>query len=604
LTSPRSAAARTQESVKARKVSIVICRLILPALLVCSSCYGTPRYLSPGDAGYSDRGNDGAPPSDGVVPGDAPKDAGADDRLAPAMCVDGGACPPQTVCGPSNLCVDCSAITSVLPATPSLLRPMRGAYTGSLHAPAAMRTLRPTFTWAAVQPTCGPTTYELEADDSCLPGALDTCAFDSPELNVTGLSTTSYSPPNALKVSSAVPVGAMYSWRVRACDASLRCSAWSEVRYLYVGRVREDINGDGYGDLLAPVKAQDTMETSVEAYLGSSQFDVDGATTNITFGTYVFVGDVNGDGFGDICGVTAYTPSNGAVPTILFGGPDLANLSTLPLTKTAGGPSTQLDVKAAGDFNGDGFADLIIQWAYLDSTPQTQLRVFFGGTTIANTPDLTIPGPYVDFFTLQDSGRVGDVNGDGYEDIALVAATSTDAVVQIFAGGQTPSIVSSVDLTIPSVGGRISPAGDTDGDGFDEALLVQEGMGYSLYKGGNPLPTMMFKTWTDASANSGIGAFDIDNDGLSDFVIGRTGPTPTLYRGGLTPTLVPSGLSTLDASLLMTFSDHDGDGRPDFVGGNQMATVEWAGSDGTTNPRSVHLVVLDSNLVLLGYAVP
>ena len=24
-----------------------------------------------------------------------------------------------------------------------------------------------------------------------------------------------------------------------------------EVRYLHVGRVREDINGDGYGDLLA-----------------------------------------------------------------------------------------------------------------------------------------------------------------------------------------------------------------------------------------------------------------------------------------------------------------------------------------------------------------
>jgi hypothetical protein len=31
------------------------------------------------------------------------------------------------------------------------------------------------------------------------------------------------------------------------------------------------------------------------------------------------------------------------------------------LTKTAGGPSTMMQVGSAGDFNGDGFADLIVQ---------------------------------------------------------------------------------------------------------------------------------------------------------------------------------------------------------------------------------------------------
>src|SRR5262249_27529401 len=137
------------------------------------------------------------------------------------------------------------------PAAPRLKRPMRGAYTGSLHAPSALATLRPTFSWAAVEPTCGATTYEMQADDSCSPGALDTCAFPSPELAAKGISALTYAPPSDLKVATAPPVGAFYAWRVRACDAAARCGAWSEVRYLEVGRVREDINGDGYGDLLA-----------------------------------------------------------------------------------------------------------------------------------------------------------------------------------------------------------------------------------------------------------------------------------------------------------------------------------------------------------------
>ena len=77
---------------------------------------------------------------------------------------------------------DCSAIP-MLPAAPTLRRPMRGAYSGSLHAPASMATLRPTFSWAAVTPTCGAVSYEIQVDDSCTPGQLDACTFPSPEMD-------------------------------------------------------------------------------------------------------------------------------------------------------------------------------------------------------------------------------------------------------------------------------------------------------------------------------------------------------------------------------------------------------------------------------------
>jgi hypothetical protein len=468
---------------------------------------------------------------------------------------------------------------------------MRGAYTGSLHAPPAIATLRPTFSWAAVPETCGTISYQLQGDDSCSPGALDSCAFSSPEVDATGIATTSYTPPVALKVSDTPPVGAFYAWRVRACDASVRCSPWSEVRYLHVGRVREDINGDGYGDLLA------LSNRGVEVYLGRSQFDVTAPSFRIAYDSGsvpVFAGDVNGDGYGDLLGTTQYTPTAGLAPRVFYGGRDVAMLDTLVLTKAAGGPSTLMKTTSAGDMNGDGYSDLIVQWGYAISVPQTELRIFFGGSTIANTPDLSIPGPYKSDYTLQDSGRLGDVNGDGFEDIGLSAVSdggTNGGVVQLFTGARRPTAV-AVNVPIVEGTSRIERAGDFDGDGFDDAVMIVWGTTYAFYRGAATLPTSVAMTWTEPSIASGVGGFDLDGDGLSDFLAGTTAYAPILYRGGAVASIVPGGLSHLTCSRALAFSDHDGDGRPDFIGVDDSSAaprIQWAGSDGTTNPRAAFL---------------
>ena len=44
---------------------------------------------------------------------------------------------------------------------------------------------------------------------------------------------------------------------------------------------------------------------------------------------------------------------------------------------------------------------------------------------------------------------------------------------------------------------------------------------------------------------------------------------------------------------VIAFSDHDGDGKPDFIGVDDSSigavTMQWAGSDGTVDPRSVNV---------------
>src|SRR3569623_2300442 len=124
-----------------------------------------------------------------------------------------------------------------LPA-PVLLQPEQGAATGSVWAPAS---LTPLFQWTAV---AGASSYELQVDDSCVTPV--ECPFPTPEIGVTVQQPRYQAPP--LAVSSVAPVGRRYSWRVRACADS--CGGWSPTFLVAVGRQNQDLNGDGYADLV------------------------------------------------------------------------------------------------------------------------------------------------------------------------------------------------------------------------------------------------------------------------------------------------------------------------------------------------------------------
>src|SRR4051812_7475310 len=198
-------------------------------------------------------------------------------------------------------------------AVPAALRPWNGETTGSVHAAAA---LRPRFQWSAVP---GATGYELQVDDSCPATGFAGCAFPSPELYARDLAATAttFTPGSNLPVSTAQPVGRRYFWRVRAChDAG--CSPWSPVRYVDVGRMAQDLNGDGFADLVVGADPGPPGSGRFYLYWGKSGTLSAAPDLMMTMGEMAdgfgyaldAAGDVNADGYGDLI-VSAYTSAAG-----------------------------------------------------------------------------------------------------------------------------------------------------------------------------------------------------------------------------------------------------------------------------------------------------
>jgi hypothetical protein len=462
---------------------------------------------------------------------------------------------------------------------------VRGAYTGSLHAPSAQGTLRPRFAWSALTTECpGPVTYQLQLDDSCTPGALDGCEFASPELDASNIEATSFQPEQDLPVSSDVPVGALYAWRVRACDSGERCSPWSEIRHLFVGRVPQDVNGDGFADVIVQ------RSGGASVFFGSGQFDQSSdARLDAAAPPSVFLGDVNADGFADLGATIGNAPTMGLAPHVLFGGPDVTALAGVTLTASAGTSSTGTIIRAAGDINGDGFSDLVV---HLNNRSTTD--IYFGGTTLAAIPDIPLVTQFGEANAIPGSGSAGDVNGDGYQDLALVVSYALDSA-QLLLGGPSPGptlsepIPFGASCTFTDI--TVSGGGDIDADGFGDFFVSCTGIGVFGYLGAAEPGTSWAAARSDATALTVASHFDIDADGFDDVLVGLDAADPLLFRGRAEgfelQTPEAAAMSDFFTAREIAVSDHNGDGRSDFVLGGYDVGVQRANGDGTLDPQSV-----------------
>jgi hypothetical protein len=201
-----------------------------------------------------------------------------------------------------------------------------------------------------------------------------------------------------------------------------------------------DVNKDGIADVIVGAYQNDAGGVDAgRAYVfyGGKKLDdhpdeiLTGAAAGDAFGFSVAgVGDVNHDGYGDVI-VGAYHNGAGGKDAgrayIYQGGVLPMEHPALVLTGEAAGDAFGYAVSAAGDVNGDGFADVAVGAYGNDAggSAAGKAYVFYGGGTDA-TPDFTLAGEAtLDNLGFAISGA-GDVDGDGFSDL-VVGAPYSDA---------------------------------------------------------------------------------------------------------------------------------------------------------------------------------
>ena len=206
-----------------------------------------------------------------------------------------------------------------------------------------------------------------------------------------------------------------------------------------------------------------------------------------------------------------------------------------------------VSVAGAGDVNGDGFDDVVIGAPFYDyrAIDEGRAWVYLGSASGLGPASWTYYGGQPDAHFGERVAGVGDVNGDGYDEV-LVASPAYESG-QIWEGrvwlyhgtpgGPTsyPVWKADGDGIWARFGQAISGAGDVDGDGFDDVLVGSPYFVYtpSGYQGrvklylGSPWGLSWAAAWEGQS--SGVGDYygwsvstagDVDADGFSDVIIG------------------------------------------------------------------------------------
>ncbi|MDR6808336.1 hypothetical protein J2Y45_005314 [Dyadobacter sp. BE34] len=321
-----------------------------------------------------------------------------------------------------------------------------------------------------------------------------------------------------------------------------------------------DINKDGYSDVLVGAPYYDytlSNQGAVFVYYGSSQGLSNGsvqplytfqAEANLGISAAV-AGDVNSDGFSDILvGAHQYDHGeNNEGAALLYYG--TANgLGTFELLEcNQPGAMMGFAVAGAGDVDGDGFSD-VVAGARLYSNGQAlegAAFVFKGSANGVVTANPTvIEGNQADARLGHALSSAGDVNGDGFSDIALGAyqydkGSSNEGVVMIHLGSVNGvSTVASQTLESDQIeaqfGISVACAGDVNADGFADLIVgaryydkgqVNEGAAF-IYQGSqnglNATPvSIMESNQVDAWLGSAVApAGDVNGDGFSDVLVG------------------------------------------------------------------------------------
>ena len=375
---------------------------------------------------------------------------------------------------------------------------------------------------------------------------------------------------------------------------------------------------------------------------GSNGFKLLGEGARYYSGIGASAADLDGDGFSDVLigagGANANGLQSGAVYVVPGGvGSHAASISLSTTGTRIAGPSqgAVADRLAAGDFNGDGLADVLVGATGYGSSQTGAAYVVFGKVGgIANGLQLsTLDG--VNGFKLigvAAGGGLGrsvaltDINGDGFADLiagapyADIHGTDSGAAYVLFGSAtQASADVSQLNGTNGFMlngeaaigGGRglagfaLDGAGDVNGDGFNDILIAAWSINtdYVVFGKASGFPASLDLSTVTNGTNgyklTGISgsllghsvspAGDVNGDGFADVVVSDTGlgggyvvfgkasGFTNLSVGSITDATPSVGFKMTSAyrsfaSHALSAGDVNGDGFSDIIIGLNIAS--------------------------------
>ncbi|MBN2006513.1 MAG: FG-GAP repeat protein, partial [Anaerolineae bacterium] len=406
-------------------------------------------------------------------------------------------------------------------------------------------------------------------------------------------------------------------------------AAWTaegDQAYAYFGRsvgTAGDVNGDGYADVIVGAHRYDNGQTDEGAacvYHGSAtglsttaDWTAEGDQAYAYFGRSVgTAGDVNGDGYSDvIVGAPYHDSGQGEGRAYVFYSTAI-ELSTIPSWVTESdqaGANFGIPVAAAGDVNGDGYADVIVGAPYYDNgqTDEGRALVYHGSASgLSTTAVWTAESDQANAYFGRAVGTAGDVNGDGYADVIVGGYGydngETDEGRTFIYHGSTTGLSTTADWTAEgnqtgaNFGRSAGTAGDVNGDGYGDVIVgapmydngeTDEGRTFIYHGSTTGLSTTA--DWTaegnqnDAYFGHSVGtAGDVNGDGYADVIVGAHGydggetneGRAIVYHGSMTGLSTTAGWSAESDQenayfgiSVGTAGDVNGDGYADVIAG-------------------------------------
>jgi hypothetical protein len=371
---------------------------------------------------------------------------------------------------------------------------------------------------------------------------------------------------------------------------------------------------------------------SLAAIDGANGFRIDGYPNRDNSGIAVAsAGDANGDGIADVW------VSGGDAAAVVLGrsGVFPPSLDLLGIGAEEGFRLSGLaNGVPAGDVNGDGFADFVSsdrRFDWYEGADSGVSRVVFGTATgvprIDRGSDLDGHNGFAAYGTRHyqrtgtDVGRAGDFNGDGIDDLLIVArpgdhygySSGDSYVVYGIEGARRASL--ELETMPPRVGvhllgvgsyygaGVVTSAGDVNGDGFDDLVFGASDAQFGDLQGEawvvfgaarlreGPVPDRLngndgFRVtgFADYSFTGNVvaGAGDLNGDGFDDIVVGTNDFSDYVIFGAASGFGGSFDVESLDGSngfrmhgsaahaINRTFAgagDFNGDGLDDLVVG-------------------------------------